>query len=83
MASDEATLIVCNKGTTLFVTLAAGTTVGEYKIFTNKGAGNATITPSNFAQGVSFTLQQYEGCQVVWDGLNWYLIGNQSTVTIL
>jgi len=82
-ASDEATLIVCNKGTTLFVTLDAGTTVGEYKIFTNKGAGNATITPSNFAQGVSFTLQQYEGCQVVWDGLNWYLIGNQSTVTIL
>ena len=81
--SEEASLIICNKATTLFVTLNAGTTVGEYKIFTNKGAGNATVTPSNFAQGTSFTLQQFDACQVVWDGLNWYLIGNQSTVTIL
>ena len=81
--SDTATHIICNKATTLFVTLADGTTDGEYKIFTNKGAGNATVTPTNFAQGTSFTLQQFEGCSVVWDGSNWYLIGNQSTVTIL
>lgn len=81
--SETSTLIICNKATTLFATLNAGTTVGEYKIITNKGAGNATITPSNFAQGTSFTLQQFDACQVVWDGLNWYLIGNQSTVTIL
>lgn len=82
-ASASHSLIICNKGTTLFVTLADGTTVGEYKIFTNRGAGNATITPDNFASGTSFTLQQNEGTQVVWDGFNWHLIGNQSMVTIL
>jgi len=82
-ASASHSLIICNKGTTLFVTLADGTTVGEYKIFTNRGAGNATITPDNFSGGTSFTLQQGEGCQVVWDGFNWHLIGNHSTVTIL
>jgi|TARA_B110000858_G_scaffold103307_1_gene118438 hypothetical protein len=81
--SSTSSYISCNKGSTLALTMADGTTVGEYKIFTNKGAGNATVTPDNFAQGISFTLPQYTGCQVVWDGTNWFLIGNQDNVTIL
>ena len=81
-ASTAATYIICNSGSALAVSLADGTVVGEYKIFTNKGAGTATVTPASFAQGTSFALAQYDGCQVVWDGTNWYLIGNQGEVTV-
>ena len=82
-AADTATYIICNKGSgTLAVGLNDGTTVGEYRIFTNKGAGVATVTPDNFAGGASFTLAQNEGCTCVWDGTNWFLVGNQSAMTI-
>ena len=80
--SDTATLIICDKGTALAVGLNNGTTTGEYKIFTNKGAGVATITPDNFAGGASFALAQNEGATCIWDGSNWFLVGNQSTATI-
>lgn len=80
--SDTATLIICDKGTALAVGLNDGTTTGEYKIFTNKGAGVATITPDNFAGGTSFALAQNEGATCIWDGSNWFLVGNQSTATI-
>ena len=81
-ASTAATYIICNKGTALAVTLADGTTIGEYKIFTNKGAGVATITPSNFAAGTSFAIAQNEGATCIWDGSNWFLVGNQSVTTV-
>lgn len=81
-ASAEATYIICNKSTALAVSLANGTVVGEYKIFTNKGAGVATVTPTSFAQGTSFALATNDGCQVIWDGSNWHLIGNQGEVTV-
>lgn len=81
-ANTDVTLIICNKSTALAVSLADGTTVGEYKIFTNKGAGAATVTPANFAQGTSFALAQHDGCQCVWDGANWFLVGNQGEITI-
>ncbi len=81
-AADTATYIICNKGSALAVGLNNGTTVGEYRIFTNKGAGVATVTPDNFAGGTSFALAQNEGCTCVWDGSNWFLVGNQSAMTI-
>ena len=81
-ASVAATLIICNKSTALAVILDDGTTVGEYKIFTNKNSGAATVTPANFAQGTSFALAQNDGCQCVWDGANWFLVGNQGEITI-
>jgi hypothetical protein len=81
-ASTTAGYIICNKGSALAVSLANGTVVGETKIFTNKGAGTATITPSSFAAGTSFAIAQNEGAQVIWDGTNWFLIGNQSVTTI-
>lgn len=81
-ASTAATYIICNKGTALALTLADGTTLGEYKIFTNKGAGVATITPSNFAAGTSFAIAQNEGATCIWDGSNWFLVGNQSVTTV-
>jgi hypothetical protein len=80
--SDTTPFIICNKGSALAVGLNNGTTVGEYKIFTNKGAGVATITPDNFAGGTSFALAQNEGAMCIWDGSNWFLVGNQSVTTI-
>ena len=81
-ARAAATLIIGNKGSALAVSLADGTTVGEYKIFTNKGAGAMTVTPSNFAQGSTFALAQNDGCTCIWDGSNWFLVGNQGEVTV-
>lgn len=82
-ASTSATYIICNSGSALAVSLANGTVTGESKIFTNRGAGVATVTPASFASGTSFALVQNEGCQVIWDGAKWYLIGNQSQLTIV
>lgn len=73
--SQTATYIICNKGSTLNLALLDGTVVGEIKYFTNKGAGNAVITPTNFAQGTSATLIQYGACHFIWDGTNWYITG--------
>ncbi len=81
-ASTAATLIIGNKGSQLDVSLADGTTVGEYKIFTNKGAGAMHVTPTNFAQGTKFVLAQNDGCTCIWDGSNWFLVGNQGEVTV-
>ena len=81
-ASTAATLIIGNKGSQLDVSLADGTTVGEYKIFTNKGAGAMHVTPANFAAGTKFVLAQNEGATCIWDGSNWFLVGNQSTSTV-
>lgn len=73
--SATSSYIICNKASALALTLLDGTITGEFKVFTNKGTGTATITPSSFAQGTSFTLPQYAGAQTVWDGSNWYLVG--------
>ena len=81
-ASDTATYIICNSGSALAVGLNNGTTIGEFRIFTNKGSGLATVTPDNFAGGASFALAQNEGCTCVWDGTNWFLVGNQSAMAI-
>jgi hypothetical protein len=81
-ANSAVTYIIGNKASPLAVSLADGTTVGEYKIFTNKGAGVMTVTPSNFSQGTTFALAQNDGCTCIWDGSNWSLIGNQGEVTV-
>ena len=81
-ASTAATLIIGDKGSQLDVSLADGTTVGEYKIFTNKGAGALHVTPANFSAGTKFELAQNEGATCIWDGSNWFLVGNQSVTTV-
>ncbi|MEK9896897.1 MAG: hypothetical protein VW518_10815, partial [Burkholderiaceae bacterium] len=81
-SSTSKSFIIGNSGGALAVSLGDGTTTGEMKYFINKGAGAMTVTPSNFAQGTSFALAQYDGCTVIWEGNNWYLVGNQGEVTI-
>tara|TARA_Y100001958_G_scaffold138659_1_gene112011 strand:+ start:274 stop:1212 length:939 start_codon:yes stop_codon:yes gene_type:complete len=74
-ASTGHTFIIGNKGSALAVSLAAGTTIGEHKIFSNKGAGTMTVTPSPFANGTSFALVQNRSAECIWDGTNWFLLG--------
>ena len=81
-AGTAAGLIIGNKGSQLNVSLADGTTTGEYKIFINKGAGAMHVTPDNFAAGTKFVLAQNEGATCIWEGSNWFLVGNQSTTTV-
>jgi hypothetical protein len=75
-ANTSAGYIICNKGTALAVSLADGTVVGETKFFSNKGAGDATITPTNLAGGTSVTIEQFEAVGFIWDGTNWYIYAN-------
>lgn len=73
---------ILNKGTALAVSLPAGAYVGEHKFFSNRGAGTATITANLAGSSVSFALAQNEAAQIIWDGNEWFLIGNQSVVTL-
>ena len=77
-APATASLIIgnLNSGGPLAVSLAAGTTVGEFKIFTNKGSEVMTVTPTGaFAHGTSFSLVQNRSTECIWDGSNWFLLG--------
>lgn len=71
-----------NSGSPIAASMVDGTYKGQLKYFTNRGAGTVTITPASFAQGTSFALAQNEGCMTIWDSSQWFLIGNQSVVTI-
>ena len=82
-ASTAATLIIGNKGRQLDVSLANGRTIGEYYIFTNKGAGAMHVTPATFrGTDTKFVLAQFDGCTCIWDGASWFLVGNQGEVTV-
>lgn len=81
-ASAVKSFIIGNKGSALAVSLADGTTVGELKYFVNIGAGVMTVTPANYGQGTTFALAQHDGCTAIWQGANWYLVGNQGEVTV-
>lgn len=82
--STSDTYIICNKASTLNLSMNNGSLTGEVKFFTNKGAGSAVITPINFSQGTSVTLIQYGACHFIWDGNGWYLTGysRDSDITI-
>ena len=84
-APSGATVIVCGSNSALAVSLADGTTPGEYKIFINKEAGVTTITPANFNHdGASSTiaLAQHDAVTLIWEGSAWYITGNQGEVTV-
>ena len=83
-ADSSSSLIICNSGTPLAVALGPGTTVGEFKLFTNKGVGLATITPAPFANGNTIRLPQNTATQCIWDGTNWFMLsGNDSANSII
>ena len=72
--------ITLTKGTVIFdnasplaMTLADGTSTGEIKKLLNRNAGIVTVTPTNFADGTSFSIRQYGFVEIMWDGSNWFL----------
>lgn len=74
----NSSFIDCNKGSALALTLLDGDVAGEDKVFANRGAGTATVTPSNFAQGTSFAITQNGACSAIWNGSNWFLYSRDS-----
>lgn len=75
---------ILNKSSSLALSLPNGVYSGEKKTFTNRGLGTATITPTSFGPGTSFSLAQNAGCEIIWDSASWYLISGypDSDVTI-
>lgn len=62
-------------GSSITATVADGTVVGEIKTFTNINASGVTVTPTNFSQGTSIALDQYDTVQLMWHSSNWHIIG--------
>lgn len=85
--SAAASYILCNRPggilATLNLVLDSGSTIGEFKIFSNKGFGTATVTPTAFAQGTSFQVPHNSGCQLIWDGDDWCMLGIDSDIAII
>ena len=73
--STTASFIIFSKSTALAATLADGTVTGELKYMLNQNSGLATVTPSNFAQGTSFSIAENGACQIIWSGNDWFIIG--------
>ncbi len=73
--------IILNSPTDFTVTLNNGTTTGEMKSFSNRGAGIATITPASFAKFTSLRLPSKTGAQMIWDSAAWYLLGAADSAT--
>ena len=65
------------------ITLGDGTILGEQKIFTNRSNQEITVQPTNFGQGTRFRLANRDGCTCIWDGTDWYIVGNQGEITII
>ena len=74
------TFIQLDKSTPISATLSnTGAVAGEIKIFTNKNTGTATVIPTNFAQGTSFTLSANASATCIFDGTNWFIIATSLT----
>lgn len=73
--STSSSFINFSKSTALAATLADGTVIGEVKLMVNNNSGLVTVTPSNFAQGTSFSIAQNGACQIIWNGSNWFMLG--------
>ena len=81
-------LTIFNAAAGINMTMADATVIGETKKFANIGVGTATITPTSFAQGVSFRVATGGVVEVIYIGTSvatgdWYLLADSSNkVTI-
>lgn len=85
-APASASLIIIGSNSAISISVANGTTAGEYKIFINEQAGTATITPATFNHDAvstdDITLNQYDSITLIWSGSAWYITGNNSVATV-
>lgn len=76
-------LTIFNRAGSIAATLTNGTVTGESKKFVNINTGAATVTPTSFGQGTSFTVNQNGAAEAIWSGSSWYLFGDSNNyVTI-
>jgi len=81
-ADNTKSYIIANSGTAIAISLASGTEIGEFKIFSNRGAGTATITPGSFGSLTQVALAQYQSVSLIWDGNQWIVTGSYgATIT--
>jgi len=75
-------LTVFSRVTNIAADLPDGTITGESKKFVNINTGVTTVEPTTFAQGTSFTLQQYGAVEAIWvNSVGWHLLGFDSSST--
>lgn len=85
LTSDQAKLVTFSNLSSVAISLptagSAGFAAGWWTLLSNYGPGNLTITPASgtIAGFASLTIQSNVGVQVVSDGANWQITGNQST----
>lgn len=75
---------IFNSAVALSMTLTNGSTTGERKLLSNRGAGTVTVTPASFGQGTSFAMATTAACELVWDSADWYIFSafNDSDITV-
>ena len=61
------------------VSLAAGTQVGQRKMFLQRGAGTTRVTPSSLINGIRVDITTRGVLDLVWDGSTWFVINNANT----
>lgn len=77
-------LTILNAGAGINLSLADGI-AGQSKKFVNIGAGIATITPTSFAHGTSFSIATKGSVEAIFAGAAWYLMqdsDNKITITV-
>ena len=81
-ADTSKSYIIANSGVAIAISLGAGSEVGEIKIFSNRGAGTATITPGSFGSLTQVALAQYQSVSLIWDDNQWIVTGSYgATIT--
>jgi hypothetical protein len=81
---DKANTLITSGGAHT-VTLADGTYTGQIKniVISSVAAGTITVTPANFANGTSITMDGlFDSVKLVWDGTNWN-VAEASSIAIV
>ena len=78
--SQTVPLTIFDRGGAIAAGLGGGSVVGETKKFININSGAATVTPTPFANGTSFTIAQNGAVECIWSGSTWHLLGFDSAI---
>lgn len=71
--SQTVPLTIFNSGSSLAMTLAAGTVIGETKYFLNRNSGTATVTANMAGSVTSVAFAANEAGFMIWSGADWHL----------
>tara|TARA_E500000318_G_C3553516_1_gene210040 strand:+ start:161 stop:1111 length:951 start_codon:yes stop_codon:yes gene_type:complete len=71
--SQAVPLTIFNSASSLAMTLAAGTIIGETKYFVNRNSGTATVTANMAGSVSSVAFAENEAGFMIWSGADWHL----------